>query len=160
VKSLWNNLKKIYKNKKKEELKEEEQKKEEPRRESVSNKKVGASTSPTEVSVLEKTKPTLAIEVEEKSTQNREDEPPVLPRKNTIPGVPPTSPKATTTEKTKTRTATATIESDPIRTTMKTFSQLQEDAAKKKKKMMTVKNVKKKSIKKHSLIKLKNQLNN
>jgi len=43
---------------------------------------------------------------------------------------------------------------------MKTFSQLQEDAAKKKKKMMTVKNVKKKSIKKHSLIKLKNQLNN
>jgi len=80
----------------------------------------------------------LTIEVDEKSPQNREVTPQLPPKsKNTSMSSLPVSPKSNATDSSKNQPkrviASSTIESDPIRSTMKTFSQLQEESAKKKK---------------------------
>jgi len=86
----------------------------------------------------ETSKEPLTIEVVEEKKVNREDEPPALPPKNT--NINPSSPTSKTTPKATTEPkkqqqirATATIETEAIRTTMKTFNSLQEEANKKKK---------------------------
>jgi len=107
----------------------------------------------------------LSVEVEDKSPQNREVTPQLPPKnKNLSSSSLVNSPKSNASDAPKKETkrvvASATIESDPIRSTMKTFSQLQEESnKKKKKKKMIERNVKKKTTKNHYLIKLKNLLN-
>jgi len=80
----------------------------------------------------------LALEVDDKSPQNREVKPQLPPKsKNASSSSLVNSPKSNASDTPKKEpkrvVASSTIESDPIRSTMKTFSQLQEEATKKKK---------------------------
>jgi len=117
-------------------VEEEQQKKDEVQVEVI--KEIAKETTKEVENQAPSEKVQLTIEVDEKSPQNREVTPQLPPKsKNTSMSSLPVSPKSNATDSSKNQPkrviASSTIESDPIRSTMKTFSQLQEESAKKKK---------------------------